>query len=71
MIFDFLSFKNDISFWKSKDDMGGISSSSVIWRFFAQVVIFFYLMEEETSLLVLIPAGIGAVIEVNLCIILF
>ncbi|KAG8442693.1 hypothetical protein GDO86_011474 [Hymenochirus boettgeri] len=64
LLFDFLAFKNDISFWKKKKNMVGMSTKAVLWRCFSTVVIFLFLMDEQTSLLVLIPAGIGAVIEV-------
>ncbi|XP_050343582.1 lipid scramblase CLPTM1L [Nymphalis io] len=63
LLFDFLAFKNDVSFWKRKRSLAGLSARTVIWRAFSQLVIFFYLLDEQTSLLVLVPAGISAVIE--------
>lgn len=64
LLFDFLAFKNDISFWQSKRDMVGMSARVVLWRCFSTVVIFLFLMDERTSMLVLLPAGIGTFIEV-------
>lgn len=65
LLFDFLAFKNDVSFWRRKRSLAGLSARTVFWRAFSQMVIFFYLLDEQTSLLVLVPAGISAIIEVR------
>ncbi|KAL1463190.1 hypothetical protein WDU94_014967 [Cyamophila willieti] len=64
LLFDFLAFKNDVSFWKNRKNTVGISIRSVMWRTFSQIVVFLYLLDEKTSYLVLIPNGISGVIEV-------
>ncbi|KAK3855990.1 hypothetical protein Pcinc_037642 [Petrolisthes cinctipes] len=63
MLFDFLAFKNEISFWRGRRSMAGISPSSVAWRAVSQIIVFLYLLDENTSLLVLVPAGVGGIIE--------
>lgn len=64
MLFDFLAFKNDIQFWRSRNSMEGLSFSTLLWRCVSQFIITLYLFDQQTSLLVLIPSAIGAVIEV-------
>nr|CAH7731544.1 unnamed protein product [Callosobruchus chinensis] len=64
LLLDFLSFKNDVSFWKTQTSMAGLSSRTVLWRAFSQTIVFLYLLDEGTSLLVLIPSGVATLIEV-------
>lgn len=64
MLFDFLSFKNDIAFWKKRKNYVGLSMRTTLWRAFSQIVIFLYLVDENTSMLVLVPAGMSTIIEV-------
>ncbi|KAK6735123.1 hypothetical protein RB195_018360 [Necator americanus] len=63
LLFDVLSFKNDIAFWRGRKSMVGLSTKALLWRCFSYTVIFFYLKDQETSLLVIVPAGISVLIE--------
>eukprot|EP00095_Tigriopus_kingsejongensis_P010369 snap_masked-scaffold933_size79438-processed-gene-0.6 protein:Tk10369 transcript:snap_masked-scaffold933_size79438-processed-gene-0.6-mRNA-1 annotation:"hypothetical protein DAPPUDRAFT_315834" len=63
LLFDFLAFKNDISFWRQRQSMVGLSSRTLLWRAFSQSIVFLYLWDEETSLLVLVPSFVAALIE--------
>ncbi|CAJ1062084.1 cleft lip and palate transmembrane protein 1-like protein isoform X1 [Xyrichtys novacula] len=63
LICEFLALKNDISSWRKKKSMAGMSRKSVQWRSLSTLLIFLHLLE-ETSLLVLLPVGLGACVEV-------
>ena len=63
-IFDMLAFKNDISFFKSRKSMEGLSLRSMIVNASFQVIILAYLADNETSLMVLASNGIGLAIEI-------
>lgn len=64
LLFDFLAFKNDISFWRKKKDMVGVSTTVVVWRTFSTIVIMLYLFDEETSRMVLYPLVFSSVVEI-------
>ncbi|XP_023171594.2 cleft lip and palate transmembrane protein 1-like protein [Drosophila hydei] len=67
MLFDFLSFKNDVSFWRKKQSYEGLSTRTTLWRAFSQFIIFLYLLDEQTSYLVIVPVGLGTLIELWKC----
>eukprot|EP01028_Stygiella_incarcerata_P007809 TRINITY_DN3268_c0_g1_i1.p1 TRINITY_DN3268_c0_g1~~TRINITY_DN3268_c0_g1_i1.p1 ORF type:complete len:645 (-),score=165.46 TRINITY_DN3268_c0_g1_i1:41-1975(-) len=62
-IFDFLAFKNDVSFFKNTKTMKGISVRTLFVNFISQVIILLYLLDEETSLLITISSFVGLAIE--------
>lgn len=63
LLFDFLAFKNDISFWRHRKTTVGVSFRTLLYRCISQAIITFYLLDENTSLLVLVPSFIAAFIE--------
>lgn len=63
LLFDFLAFKNDVSYWRSKKSFEGLSLRGVLWRGLSQVIVFLYLLDEDTSRIVLFTSAVGAVIE--------
>ena len=62
-VFDILAFKNDISYWKNKKSMEGMSVRSIFMNSVAQVIIFLYLLDNDTSFMILMSVGVGVVIE--------
>lgn len=66
-LFDFLSFKNDVNFWRKKKNYAGLSTRTTVWRAFSTIIIFLYLLDERSSLLILVPTGVGAIIELWKC----
>lgn len=63
LVCECLALKNDVTSWNQKSSMSGMSRKSVLWRSLSTLLIFMHLLE-ETSLLVLIPIGLGACVEV-------
>jgi len=64
MVFDFLAFKNDISFWKNNKSLEGLSVKSIVLNTVMQFIVFLYLLDNETSWMILLSVGIGLLIEI-------
>lgn len=64
-VLEMLAFKNDIHFWKNRESVRGISVRSLFIQTGMSIIIFLYLLdnEEKTSYLILVPAGLGIVLD--------
>jgi hypothetical protein len=64
ILFDFLAFKNDVAFWRSKrDDLRGLSVRTVFINAISQLVVFLYLVEQRTSWLILASSAFGTLLD--------
>ncbi|GAB1610271.1 cleft lip and palate transmembrane protein 1 homolog [Argonauta hians] len=63
-VFEFLAFKNDIQFWKSRKSLEGLSVRSVFFNVFQSVVVVLYVLDNETNTIVKISVIIGLAIEI-------
>jgi len=63
LLFDFLAFKNDVSFWRSTRTMAGLSVRTVAMNAVCEFIILLYLFDNETSILVLGSVGVGLIIN--------
>ncbi|KAJ2746996.1 biotin holocarboxylase synthetase [Coemansia sp. BCRC 34301] len=67
MLFEFLAYKEDVSFWsgKNKANLQGISRSSMLMSFVSSFISLFYLYDrrKDTNIVVLVGAAAGALVE--------
>ncbi|KAF9780224.1 cleft lip and palate associated transmembrane protein [Thelephora terrestris] len=65
MVFEILAFKNDVSHWKQKKEMVGVSLRSIVLNVFVQIVVLLYLIDnnEQTSYMILLTSGMGVLVE--------
>lgn len=61
-LFEFLTFKSDVEFWRSNKDLTGLSVRALFMDFFSQTIILLFLIEKDSSLLMIIPSAVGCLI---------
>eukprot|EP00548_Thalassiothrix_antarctica_P002865 CAMPEP_0194138966 /NCGR_PEP_ID=MMETSP0152-20130528/8715_1 /TAXON_ID=1049557 /ORGANISM="Thalassiothrix antarctica, Strain L6-D1" /LENGTH=759 /DNA_ID=CAMNT_0038836649 /DNA_START=51 /DNA_END=2330 /DNA_ORIENTATION=+ len=67
LLFEFLTFKNEVSFWQANKDLTGLSVRSLFLDMIGQFVILLFLIEKESSLLVTIPCLGGCLVALWKC----
>lgn len=67
MLFEFLTFKNEVSFWKNNSDLTGLSVRSLFLDMIGQFIIVLYLIEQETSFLMTLTSTFGVLVALWKC----
>lgn len=67
LLFEFLTFKSDVDFWKNNNDLTGLSVRALFLDWMSQVIILLYLIEMDSSLLMTVPTGCGMLIALWKC----
>ncbi|KAI1786678.1 cleft lip and palate transmembrane 1 [Ganoderma leucocontextum] len=65
VVFEFLAFSSDVSHWRHKQELVGVSVRCIVTNVVVQLIILLYLIDnnEQTSWMILMGSGIGVVIE--------
>ncbi|RYH16270.1 hypothetical protein EON65_30375 [archaeon] len=64
LYFEVLAFQSDIAYWRKADRPAGISHNSLIFALTSRVVVFLYLFQNDTSMIVIVPAFFGILIQI-------
>ena len=67
LLFEFLTFKSEVSFWKKNKDLTGLSVGSLFMDLIGQTIVWLFLIEADSSLLTTVPAGISCLIAIWKC----
>lgn len=62
-VFEMLAFKNDIQFWKTRDNLKGLSIRAVLFNCFCQLIVLLYICDNDTNIMVKFSVGVGLLIE--------
>ncbi|CAD5221132.1 unnamed protein product [Bursaphelenchus xylophilus] len=62
-VLEFLAFKNDIQFWRTRKSLEGLSVRSVLFNVFQSVIVFLYICDNDSSFVIKMSIGFGLLIE--------
>nr|ACD37578.1 cleft lip and palate associated transmembrane protein [Philodina roseola] len=62
-VFEFLAFKNDIQFWRTRKSLEGLSVRSVFFNIFQSAIVLLYVFDNDTNAMVRLSVFIGLLIE--------
>merc|ERR1711892_957533 len=57
------AYKNEIQFWKTKDNLKGLSIRAVLFNCFCQLIALLYICDNDTNTMVKFSVGVGLLIE--------
>ncbi|TFY69424.1 hypothetical protein EVJ58_g405 [Rhodofomes roseus] len=65
MVFEMLAFSSDVSHWRHKQELVGVSVRTIVTNVVVQIIILLYLIDnnEQTSWMILMGSGVGVLIE--------
>lgn len=63
-VLEFLAFKNDIQFWRSRKSLEGLSIRTILFNIFQSMIVFLYICDNDSSWVIKISIGFGLLIEV-------
>jgi len=65
VVFEMLAFKSDVSHWRQKKEMTGVSVRTIVTNVFVQIVVLLYLIDnnDNTSWMILMGSGVGVLVE--------
>jgi hypothetical protein len=63
LLFEFLAFQSDITFWKENKSLAGLSTRTLVTDLVSQIIVFLFLVDNAASLLVTVPTAFGLLVQ--------
>ena len=62
-VFEFLAFKNDIQFWKTRKSLEGLSVRSILFGVVQSFIVLLYVMDNDTNFVIKLSIFVGCLID--------